>query len=136
MAVVGFGSAERQHVNVFGHELFIGWRGRVADVVDQNAHVTAGIAVLSVLHERRLQAGDEGFAVGCDAHAFHAAVDIAAGIIGGDGGGGKEVVGTRVSRAKLWHVVHALWEAATPPPRATLRPPFGRRQLAEKARVA
>ena len=39
-------------------------------------------------------------------------------------------------RAKLWHVVHALWEAATPPPRATLRPPFGRRQLAEKARVA
>ena len=38
--------------------------------------------------------------------------------------------------AKLWHVAHALWEAATPPPRSTLRPPLGRRQLAEKARLA
>jgi len=37
---------------------------------------------------------------------------------------------------KLWHVIHALWEAASPPPRATDRPPLGRRQLAERARAA
>ncbi len=37
---------------------------------------------------------------------------------------------------KLWHVVHALWEAATPPPRTTARPKLGRRQLAERARAA
>ena len=37
---------------------------------------------------------------------------------------------------KLWHVAHALWEAATPPPRATARPTLGRRQLAERARAA
>lgn len=37
---------------------------------------------------------------------------------------------------KLWHVAHALWEAATPPPRSSIRPPLGRRQLAERARAA
>lgn len=37
---------------------------------------------------------------------------------------------------KLWHVAHALWEAATPPPHVTARPAFGRRQLAERARAA
>ncbi|HVR90495.1 MAG TPA: phytoene/squalene synthase family protein [Novosphingobium sp.] len=37
--------------------------------------------------------------------------------------------------AKLRHVVRALWEAATPPPRSTQRPPLGRCQLAEKARL-
>lgn len=37
---------------------------------------------------------------------------------------------------KLWHVAQALWEAATPPPRASERPLLGRRQLAERARAA
>lgn len=37
---------------------------------------------------------------------------------------------------KLWHVAHALWEAATPPPRSSARPALGRRQLAERARAA
>ncbi len=37
---------------------------------------------------------------------------------------------------KLWHVAHALWEAATPPPRTSARPLLGRRQLAERARAA
>jgi len=37
---------------------------------------------------------------------------------------------------KLWHVGHALWEAAMPPPRGSARPPLGRRQLAERARAA
>ena len=37
--------------------------------------------------------------------------------------------------AKLGHVVHALWEALTPPPRTARRPEFGRRQLAERARL-
>jgi phytoene synthase len=37
---------------------------------------------------------------------------------------------------KLWHVAHALWEAATPPPHVTARPALGRRQLAERARAA
>ena len=36
---------------------------------------------------------------------------------------------------KLWHVAHALWEAATPPPRSCARPALGRRQLAERARA-
>jgi phytoene synthase len=37
--------------------------------------------------------------------------------------------------AKLRHVAHALWEAATPPPRTSIRPELGRRQLATRARV-
>ncbi|MCZ8171015.1 MAG: phytoene/squalene synthase family protein [Brevundimonas sp.] len=40
------------------------------------------------------------------------------------------------SARKLWHVAHALWEAAMPPPRGGARPPLGRRQLAERARAA
>ena len=37
--------------------------------------------------------------------------------------------------AKLRHVARALWEAATPPPKAARHPPLGRRQLAERARL-
>ncbi len=36
--------------------------------------------------------------------------------------------------AKLRHVAHALWEAATPPPRVKARPALGRRELARLAR--
>ncbi len=35
--------------------------------------------------------------------------------------------------AKLWHVIHGLWEAVTPPPRSKLRPEWSRRQLASRA---
>ncbi|MGH6786903.1 MAG: phytoene/squalene synthase family protein [Novosphingobium sp.] len=38
--------------------------------------------------------------------------------------------------SKLWHVVHALWEAATPSPKSGANPALGRRQLAERARLA
>jgi 15-cis-phytoene synthase len=36
--------------------------------------------------------------------------------------------------AKLGHVLHALWEAATPPPKAGAKPKWSRRELAERAR--
>jgi 15-cis-phytoene synthase len=35
--------------------------------------------------------------------------------------------------AKLGHVLHALWEAATPPPRSTQHPRWSRRELAARA---
>jgi phytoene synthase len=34
--------------------------------------------------------------------------------------------------AKLWHMLHALWEAITPPPKSGLHPRWSRRELAER----
>jgi phytoene synthase len=36
--------------------------------------------------------------------------------------------------AKLGHVLHALWEAVTPPPKAAALPRLSRRELAARAR--
>ncbi|WP_423140918.1 phytoene/squalene synthase family protein [Parablastomonas sp. CN1-191] len=38
--------------------------------------------------------------------------------------------------AKVWHIAHALWEAVTPPPRTSVRPALGRRELAGRAAAA
>ncbi|MEO7915994.1 MAG: squalene/phytoene synthase family protein, partial [Novosphingobium sp.] len=38
--------------------------------------------------------------------------------------------------AKLGHVLHALWEAATPPPKSQIHPRWSRRELMELARVS
>lgn len=38
--------------------------------------------------------------------------------------------------AKLWHVIHGLWEAATPPPKTQAGPPLSRRELSAQAAQA
>lgn len=38
--------------------------------------------------------------------------------------------------AKLWHIVHGLWEAITPPPKSQIQPVWQRRQLASRANRA
>ena len=79
VAVVGLGRAEGKHMNVFRQSLLVGQREGI-DVIDKDAHVPAGITVLAVLSERRLQTGDEPLAIRRDAQAFHAAVVVPTGI--------------------------------------------------------
>jgi len=52
---------------------------------------------------------------------------------------GKDAWNHRIATSgarKLWHVLNALWEASTPPPKSQLRPQWNRRQLASRARAA
>ncbi len=55
----------------------IGGGGRI-QIVNQDARVLAGVAILAVLSEGRLNTGDESLAVWRDAQAFHAAVVVTA----------------------------------------------------------
>ena len=99
VAVVRLSGVERQHMDILSKGLLVGRRGGV-DVVNKDAHVPAGIAVLSVLGQRRLQRGDELLAVGRDAQAFHATVVVTAGIKRRGQAAGQVIDGARVVGAE------------------------------------